>query len=386
MNKPKVLIACPLYLPGFKGGGPIRSVSNMVAALSGDFDFYIVTADRDHGDDSPYPNIDVHDWVQVGDAKVMYVAPGLNKYQILWRVIRNEPWKFVYLNGFFNFTFSLFPLIVRWLTGARATRFVLAPRGELSPGALALKAGKKKLYIACTGFLRLHKNLTWHATAELESSEIYEIATRNKGLILTAPNIATSFNAPPLRVESSALRVVFLSRISPKKNLAYAIRVVSQMASPVVMDIYGPVEDEDYWRACEKLIERAPAPCRIQYKGTIAPDKVVDVLAKYDVFFLPTLGENYGHVVVESFLAGTPVLISDRTPWTELEQLGVGCSMSLESEDVFLNYLNLIDSMDFDSRKMLRERVLEKGRSISFSSNAVEATRLIFGGIDNVGK
>ncbi|WP_083259058.1 glycosyltransferase [Variovorax boronicumulans] len=382
MSKPKILIACPLYFPGFKGGGPIRSVSNLVATLSESFDFYIVTSDRDHGDDSPYPGISPHDWMQVGSARVMYVAPGMGKFLTLWRVVRGGDWDCVYLNGFFNFSFSLFPLIVRRISRVNAARFVLAPRGELSPGALALKNKKKIFYIACTHFLGLHKKLIWHATADLESFEISKIADRNGGRVLVAPNIATKFEAPPPPMESSILRVVFLSRISPKKNLAYAIRVVSRMASPVVLDIYGPAEDEDYWSACKDLIAKAPVNVEIRYKGPIAPAEVVGVLAKYDVFFLPTLGENYGHVVVESFLAGTPVLISDKTPWTKLEELGVGYSGDLSNEDMFLGYLNLMSSLDFDSKKVLRDRVLEKGRSISYSPSAVEATKLMFERID----
>lgn len=378
MSKPKVLIACPFYLPGFKGGGPIRSVSNLVAALGQEFEFYVITSDRDHGVNSPYPKIDTNDWMRVGNAKVRYLSPGIGKYKILWRIVREKDWDFVYLNGFFNFTFSLFPLIIRKLSGMRASKFLLAPRGELSPGALALKNRKKRVYMAFTSFFKLHQDLIWHATAELERLEIFTIIGPNGGRILTAPNIATSFSAPSARIESSALRIVFLSRISPKKNLAYAIRVVSQMSAPVVFDIYGPTEDESYWGLCLDLIAAAPPNVEIQYKGAIAPEKVVDVLAQYDLFFLPTLGENYGHVVVESFLAGTPVLISDKTPWVELEELGVGYSGALEDEGGFLNYLNLISSLDFSSRELLRERVLKKGRDISNSSNAIEATKLLF--------
>lgn len=379
MNRPKILIACPLYLPGFKGGGPIRSVSNLVAALSEEFDFYIVTADRDHGDHSSYPDINLGQWMKVGGAKVMYLAPGVGKYMTLWKIIRKKGWDFVYLNGFFNLDFSLFPLVVRRVSRLHSVRFLLAPRGELSPGALRLKAAKKRVYMAFTEILGLHRNLTWHATAKLESVEIAKIALFNNGLVLTAPNIATAFNSPTPPAESSSLRVVFLSRVSPKKNLAYAIRVVSRMSLPVVMDIYGPREDVAYWSICEDLIVKAPTNVEIRYKGAVAPEEVVGVLSQYDVFFLPTLGENYGHVIVESFLAGTPALISDQTPWTGLEQLGIGCSGNLADEDIFLSYLNFLGSLDAISKSQMRERVLERGRNISFSSNAIEATRLLFG-------
>ena len=35
----------------------------------------------------------------------------------------------------------------------------------------------------------------------------------------------------------------------------------------------------------------------------------------HDLFVFPTLGENFGHVIYESLMCGTPVLVSDNTPW-----------------------------------------------------------------------
>jgi glycosyltransferase involved in cell wall biosynthesis len=42
---------------------------------------------------------------------------------------------------------------------------------------------------------------------------------------------------------------------------------------------------------------------------------VPDTFARHDLFVLPTRGENFGHVIFESVAAGTPVLLSDQTPW-----------------------------------------------------------------------
>ena len=48
------------------------------------------------------------------------------------------------------------------------------------------------------------------------------------------------------------------------------------------------------------------------------------------MFFLPTLGENFGHVIAES-----PVLISDQTPWRNLKNHGVGWDLPLNDPDSF---------------------------------------------------
>ena len=49
MPRPIILSFAGHYLPGYKAGGPIRSIANMVDQLGDEFDFRIVAGDRDLG-------------------------------------------------------------------------------------------------------------------------------------------------------------------------------------------------------------------------------------------------------------------------------------------------------------------------------------------------
>ena len=71
-----VLVLVGAYLLGYKAGGPIRSIANLVAALGEKFPFRIVTLDRDLGDKAPFPGVVVNQWIQVGQADVLYLRPG----------------------------------------------------------------------------------------------------------------------------------------------------------------------------------------------------------------------------------------------------------------------------------------------------------------------
>jgi len=55
-NKKKkiVLIFVGAYTPGYKAGGPIQSIQNLVECLNNDFEFKIITSDRDIGDSKAY--------------------------------------------------------------------------------------------------------------------------------------------------------------------------------------------------------------------------------------------------------------------------------------------------------------------------------------------
>src|SRR5690606_1094671 len=117
----------------------------------------------------------------------------------------------------------------------------------------------------------------------------------------------------------------FLSRLSRKKNLDFAIKVLSCVRRDVHFHVYGPTpraEDVDYLSRCEELARNLPANVQYQYCGDVKNENVVRVLAGYDLFCLPTWGGNYGHVIREALTAGLAVVISDRTPWRGLEQLG----------------------------------------------------------------
>lgn len=60
----RILAFVKYYLPGYKTGGPLRTLEHMVAQLGGDFLFRVVTSDRDAGDTWPYPGVTVERWLK----------------------------------------------------------------------------------------------------------------------------------------------------------------------------------------------------------------------------------------------------------------------------------------------------------------------------------
>lgn len=140
----------------------------------------------------------------------------------------------------------------------------------------------------------------------------------------------------------------FLSRISPMKNLDLAIGLLDGLKGDVQYHIFGPIEDKTYWNQCKKRIETMASNINIEYKGEVPHEQVEQVFSQCDFFLFPTRGENYGHVIIESLLAGCPVIISDQTPWRNLEASGVGWDLPLEGPDAFREVLQKCVFMDAD--------------------------------------
>lgn len=128
------------------------------------------------------------------------------------------------------------------------------------------------------------------------------------------------------------LRLGFISRISPMKNLDGLLRMLGTASCRAELDIFGPIEDRSYWQRCENLIGKLPPNVTAVYKGPLTPDYVSRTFATYDLFPFPTLGENFGHVIFEALRAGTPVLLSDCTPWAN-QDTGAITVLSLDDPD-----------------------------------------------------
>jgi glycosyltransferase involved in cell wall biosynthesis len=78
------------------------------------------------------------------------------------------------------------------------------------------------------------------------------------------------------------------------KNLLQALEMLASLQGQVEYDIYGPIDDETYWEKCTRRIRTLPPNIKVTYRGIITHDRVLDVLRQYDLFFMPTLGENFG--------------------------------------------------------------------------------------------
>lgn len=382
----KVLTFISFYLPGFKAGGPVKTVANMVDHLSDDFEFWIVTSDRDFGDLFAYEGTPVEQWTPVGKAMVYYCPPERKTLMNLARLINRTPYDVLYLNSFFDPIFTVKPLLVRYFRKRPHRPVVLAVRGEFSKGALSLKRLKKKAYILLARLLGLYKGVMFQASSAYESQDIksaLQVPYEDVLIALDLPEKASAKTVvvnevEPLKKGGGALRVVFLSRISPMKNLDYALSVLKNVTLPIELDIFGPKEDEGYWLKCLSMMAALPSNVRARYCGSVHPSDVVNVISEYDLFFLPSRGENYGHVIVEALSSGVPVLTSDQTPWRDLCSDNLGWDLPLNDKGRFVEVIEFFCRMDLCARAEWRKGLANRAQLRVNNPEDIEANRDLF--------
>ena len=366
--KPVILLFIGQYLPGYKAGGPTQTIANMINAIGNDYAFYIVTTDRDIDDKSPYSGIRHHEWMKIGNCFVRYLSPQEQTFFTFKKIIQETDFDIVYCQSFFDSHYTILPLVSLFFSQKRVKPVLLAPRGEFASGALAHHGLRKRFYLFFfkTVFINLLK-YTFQCSSADEKKDLEHLFGKD-----IPSRIALDFNSQEHIAESSLdvpitepLKIVLLARIDIQKNIDYAIKVVSKINFPVIFDIYGNPFDKQYALKCFRLTEHMPDYIHVSLKGAIPHCEVLQLLQKYDLFFMPTKNENFGHVIHEALLAGLPVLISDRTPWHELHSRNAGWEVPLDNPDLFLKRLNEFKSLTNAQRIQMRYAALNYGMDVS---------------------
>ena len=380
----RVLAFFDFYLPGQKAGGSVRSAANLVERLGERIRFRIVTRDRDLGDVHPYPGIEAGRWTPAAHAEVLYLPSRRLGVKEVARILRDTPADVLYLNSFFSARLSILPLVLRRLGVVPRVPVVLAPRGELSDGCLALRPVRKKVYMALASATGLLDGIIWQASTPLEAADIRRrlsrVAADPRG-VRVACDLPAGADASTLRTRPKAageLRLLFLSRIHRVKNLKSVVEMLKGVGRPVEFNVYGPCEDRVYWEECLSAARVLPAGVRMTYHGALSHAEVGAAMRDHDLFILPSEGENYGHVVYEALAAGCPVLISDRTPWRALEARGVGWDVPLHDRARFTAVLRQVADMDESAHAPLRERARALAREHESAEEALAENARLF--------
>jgi glycosyltransferase involved in cell wall biosynthesis len=362
MSKLQVLVFIDWYLPGFKAGGPVRSLANLVDHLRDRIDFHIVTTDTDYTEHKPYPNVVPDQWTTLpGSERVWYASRSGVNAETWKRLLSEKQWDTVYINGLYSRWFSIRPLML--LKGSKQRR-VVAVRGMLAHGMMKHGALKKRAFLFTMRMLGAYKNVVFQATNAEEVEDVKKWIASDAEVHLV-PNLARKLTTawPAQRSKNAGeLRLVSVARIAKEKNTLFAIERLRHATGSLTLDLFGPIYDEVYWSACQKAIAALPPNVRVVHRGTVGPNDVGTLFTGYHALFMPSEGENFGHTMIEALVMGLPLLISDRTPWRKLHEVNAGWDLPLEDPGAFESKIEDLLGMDQTGFIGLSTGAFELGR------------------------
>lgn len=367
MNKNnRVLVLIPYYLPGYRSGGPQRTIENLVELFGGKNDICILTQDHDFDDSRHYPGIANNTWISVGNAKVMYVSTA----EYAWKAIKEYYDKFdvIYSCGLFEQnTVSL--LLIHRLRKKCNKRVYIAPMGVFSEGAFCNSSYlKKRVFISVYKAIGAFKNIIWSFTTEEETCLAEKVLKKPIDNYIIAEDLPRKIDFEKYKKiaekhikEPSKLELVYISRIPPKKNLLYALKLLNtDYHGEISYDIYGIKEDEKYWQECENEMQKLPNNIHVKYCGELKPNQVMDTFSRYDAFLFPTKGENYGHIIYEAISTGCVPVITNLTPWKDHRII----VHSIDEPEEFRKDIRSLLQMDSEELNNLKVACIEYAKQV----------------------
>ena len=248
----------------------------------------------------------------------------------------------IYLNSFFS------PLTIYFLI-LYNSRCLISPKGELYEGALANKYLKKIIWIKVFNLL-FKRKILFHATSK-EEEILIDKNVKPKKTYVAPDMIKLDFSG--LKKTNKTLKAVFVSRIEPKKNLSFCIEVLSKVKRDISFEIYGDIGDKDYFTYCISELKNLPKNISYSYNGVLKSNQVKDVFLNADLFFFPTLGENFGYIILESLSSYCFTILSKGTTiFDNLNDYKIGINIDLNS-DIY-NWVNFIEEFQaINSKEVL---------------------------------
>lgn len=325
------------YVPGYKAGGVLKAFANQVSHFNEDYRFKIITRNNDYMETIPYDTVKSNEWNVIDkNVEVFYLSAANVNYGYLKKLVGSIDFDTVYVHGIYSLWFSIMPIY--FSKQNKAKKIVVAAHGMLGKHALSVKSRKKQLFTNASKLLGLYKNVYFHAANIDEANDVHNVIGKKAKVIIAEemPMKTELAKWKPRTKKKGELLLASVARIAPEKNTLYAIEALKNcIEGKITYDIYGPVYEKEYWAKCEDAIKQLPENVTVNYKGSIPGEKVLDMFRTVHFMFLPTTGENFGHTILESFMAATPVIISNNTPWKNLEQEKIGWELPLKDNELF---------------------------------------------------
>lgn len=345
----KVLHINASYKPAFIYGGPTMSVSMLCEELvRAGTEIMVYTTTANGANELPAT---INQPINVAGVRVTYFkrltkdhthfSPAL--LIKLWKEAKN--YELIHIHAWWNLVSVLSCLVALM----RKVPVVVSARGTLSPYSFSNKnAGIKRII---HNFLGKHllNNCHLHVTSAREKHAMLDLVQPKS--IYTIPNLVklSANKASENHKQSTALKLIFLSRIEEKKGLDILLSALQLITFPYHLTIAGNGGDT-YISSLKKFASDNRIADNITWAGFQNENKF-DLLREHDLFILPSHDENFGNVVIESLSAGTAVLISQQvglSAYVTKNSLGWLCetnpvSVSTMINDIGINYRGDID-------------------------------------------
>jgi glycosyltransferase involved in cell wall biosynthesis len=321
----RVLHVIPAFYPNMHYGGPITSTHNLCNGLAefNGLDLKVLTTDsagpirgdnrKNEGIVTKYPaGYDVFMYPRIAGATVSFGLLRSLFSMIQWSDV-------VHLTGVYSF--PTIPTLV--LSYATRTPLVWSPRGALSRWIGSRRRKIKGVWDHISRRFIIPDHTLLHFTTTLEAETATSTFSKLPYCIIPNGIIIPSLKSTRQWLPGGHLRMLFIGRYHPIKGIERLLEAMKLLSCLASVRLFGD-GDRNYIEELRKLIISYDLHNRVELNGFLNDDRKEEVFQSSDLLVLPSHSENFGMVVAEALAHGVPVLVSNKTPWREIESRGCG--------------------------------------------------------------
>lgn len=319
----KILHVSPTYYPATFWGGPIfstKAICDAVSITSG-MEVEVLTTDAaglrlsERVSTSDFPNLGYNVYYARRIAGHS-ISPGLLIQ--LWHAMHRAD--VVHLTGAYSFPTLPVLMLARFI----GKPLIWSPRGAVQATVEWAESPRKWIKHRFHRIARrvVPERCIIHTTSEAERRATLAALPGVAGIVIpNAVTIPDFVNEQSHERDSLGLKLIFLSRLHPKKGIDRLLDAMRHLPTSTTLDIYG-TGDSDYVAIIRKRASEFGG--RVRLHGHVEGAGKAAAFARADLFVLPTFSENFGIAIAEAMAHGLPILTTTATPWHDMERYNCG--------------------------------------------------------------
>ena len=246
--------------------------------------------------------------------------------------------------------------------------YVISPRGMLEPWSMNQKKIKKELAMAIYQWSDLQNASCIHTTAISEMEHVRALGVKCPIAVIPNGINVSDYEERKYDIKKNEKkRMLFLSRIHPKKGIDLLLKAWSQLSSHLTekweLVIAGEGGGDYTIDDLKALIAKDYSAMNVVVAGPQYGEDKTKMYQSADLFVLPTHSENFGMVIAEAMCCGVPVITTTGTPWVDIREKNLGWYIELSVDNLketFVEAMNLSDIDLHERGKRSREYILNE--------------------------
>lgn len=223
--------------------------------------------------------------------------------------------------------------------------YIITPHGMLYPESLARSAWKKWPMRKIWFDRDIRDADCIHATCNKEMENLRLLGYKGPIAVIGNPVAVPDYTEDLFNNRNcnsaSTSSIAFLGRLHPRKKVENILQGLAKSTKPNLKVYIMGEGDSGYKDFLKQEASRLGIANRVHFLGFVNGRKKFETLAKMDALFVPSDFENFGMIIPEALIVGTPVMASLGTPWETLntERCGWWRDNSPESIAAIINQL-----------------------------------------------